>query len=214
MGEERGVGGKTTEENEKGMRVARGNDRERYAGSHTLITRMLYACWWDTYVWALVSKLCREGIHEYRGSDARVLLAETSASRLYCPGAVSGLDAAGKLRLRRIKLKPEQDGTSELLRAFTRINAPQRRARAVRIGNACLRELPVLRISQRVNIIKLWAKNWEFSEWADEKFRVKIVWRIMKTRQSSKLKREMRARRKFCMKNYYTAVTPRIIEEL
>lgn len=27
------------------------------AGSHTLITRMLYACWWDTYVWALVSKV-------------------------------------------------------------------------------------------------------------------------------------------------------------
>lgn len=45
---------------------------KRYAGSHTLITRMLYACWWDTYVWALLSKLCREGIHEYRrGSVTR-----------------------------------------------------------------------------------------------------------------------------------------------
>jgi len=43
---------------------------ERYAGSHTLITRMLYACWWDTYVWALVSKLRREGIYEYRGTGA------------------------------------------------------------------------------------------------------------------------------------------------
>lgn len=32
-------------------------ETERKAGSHTLITRMLYACWWDTYVWALVSKV-------------------------------------------------------------------------------------------------------------------------------------------------------------
>lgn len=32
-------------------------ETESKAGSHTLITRMLYACWWDTYVWALVSKV-------------------------------------------------------------------------------------------------------------------------------------------------------------
>lgn len=34
-----------------------GEQRGEGRGSHTLITRMLYACWWDTYVWALVSKV-------------------------------------------------------------------------------------------------------------------------------------------------------------
>lgn len=95
--------------------------------------------------------MCREGIHEYRGSDARVLLAEQVHRAVYCPGAASGLDATGKLRLRRIKLKPEQGETSELLRAFARINVHSAE-RAVRIGNACLRDgITVPRIFQRVN---------------------------------------------------------------
>lgn len=95
--------------------------------AHTLITRMLYARWWDTYVWALVSKLRRKGIHEYRGTNAtrrppllsneRVVAA--AACHCYCHYAVAlsrrrvsapGVCAAGKLRPRRIKLKPSNAG--------------------------------------------------------------------------------------------------------